>query len=287
MAIYQNRTTGSLKIKMYDYQRAIQIKNNKEILICNWARGLGASYTIMSTILKERPEKVLYFSSNNDRLNSLKSNCESLLSANLDLKNSIKSINYCHDNIKIIFHDQVIINIINWYSISRGHDTMKFDYIFFDELLPVPLKDIISNRIVSFITTNNYDNHLEVLFGNNATILNEDYNTGLDNGLFNKVLIDEITENILNSGNSKLWYRDYAIMDNPKNDITSEIDKNSNRKYDLYACCKVDLSNKFLIDALIGLEEEYDLIPKTKDTVMTRKNLLEMITQMYKNLGLR
>jgi len=250
----------------------------------------------MATILKEKPNNVLYFKGNNDWLKSLNDKYNEILHVNNgeicidnEFIDKIKDIIHAKDKTKIKFFNNQVVNIINYYSIPRGHEVMNFDYIFFDGLLPVPLKDITGNRVISFITTNNYDNHLEKLYGNNTTnILNEDFSTGLNSGLFNKQTLDKFSKNIKESGDMKKWYDDYAIMDKPDGKVVSYIsNKDANRKYELYQSLMTTPANKFLIDSLIGLEEEYDLTAKTKDTVLTRRNLLEMITQLYKNLGLR
>ncbi len=298
MATYQNynRENEYNNIKLYDYQNAIQIKSGRDTLVCNWARGLGATYTIMATILKEKPNNVLYFKGNNDRLKALNDKYNEILHTNNgeicidnEFTDKIKDIIHAKDKTKITFFNNQVVNIINWYSIPIGHEVMNFDYIFFDGILPTPLKDITGNRTISFVTTNNYDNHLEKLYGNNTTnILNEDYNTGLENGLFDKQMLDKITKDIQDTNNIKRWYDSYAIMDRPRGEVVSYIsNKDANRKYELYQSLSITPANKFLIDSLVGLEEEYDLIAKTKDTVLTRRNLLEMITQLYKNIGIR
>jgi len=271
-----------INITMFDYQKAIHIKSGRDALICNWSRGLGATYTILATILKNRPENVLYLRGKHDWLNSLKNKLDEILKMNNDLKNSIKDIHMTKEDMRIVFYDFKVINIVNWHTIPVDHNVMNFDYIFFDGILPTSLKNITGNRTISFVTTNNYDFHLEKLYGNCTTnILNEDYKTGMNVGMFNQSMMDKIKDNC----NIKQWYEEHAIMSKPEeNNKEKDSEEDINRKYELYQSFQVTPANKFLMDSLIGLQEEYDAIAKTKDTVLTRKNLLEMIGQLYKSI---
>jgi hypothetical protein len=268
---------------MYDFQRAIQIKSGRDTLICNWAKGLGATFTIMSTILEERPFSVLYFRFQNDGLKTLNEKYHEIIKLFDNLKSIIREYNYSKEKIEIIYSNGQKTTIHNWYMLPIEYGVRQFDYIIYDGLLPSPLRDIHTNRTLSFVTINNYNNHLEKMFGDKTVIvLNEDYTTGMNCGLFSKNMIEKIKEDY---SKSDIWFNNFDLLSKPPENKKEVINLSTNRKYELYQSYAVDNpSKRFIIDSLIGLEEEYDNIDKTKDTVLTRKNLLDMIIQLTKEL---
>jgi hypothetical protein len=271
---------------MYDYQRAVQIRTGRDTLICNWARGLGQTFTIMSTILEERPHSILYFKSQNDGLRTLSEKYKEIIKMFDGIRISIKDFSYSKEKIEITFNNGQKTTIYNWYMLPIEYGVRHFDYIFFEGLLPAQLKDIHTNRTVSFVTMNNYDFKLEKMFGDKTvSVLNEDYNSGIKVGLLSQYMFDTIKSDTSTSNN--LWYGEYDILSKPTDVVVKQyIDTTPNRKYELYQSYAIDNpSKRFIIDSLIGLEEEYDSIDKSKDTVLTRKNLLEMIIQLQRELN--
>lgn len=285
MSTYQNYQDINSKIELCDFQKAIQIKSGKDTVICNWARNLGRSFTIMMTILKDKPESVLYFKSNNDYLDVLHYKYTEIIQKDYAIKNSINDYKKTKEKIQITYNNGSVTTIYNWYMLPIEYGVMQFDYIIFDSLLPTHLKDIYAKRIFSFITTNNYNHHLEKLFGDKTVVvLNEDYNTALKNGLTSTNLLEQARLRMTD----KDWYNQYDILSKPveEDKYKSIFDSVPDRKYELYFSYAVnDPSKRFIIDSLVGLEEEYDAIDKTKDTVLTRKNLLDMITQLQRELN--
>ena len=284
MPSIKNFNNQNSKIQMFDYQRAVQIKSGRDTLICNWTRGLGKTFTIMSLMIEQKPKDVLYFKSENDYLKTLKDKYNELIYCFPDIKNSIKNIVMKNDKLEITYNNGEKTFIYNWYTLPLGHGIKKFDYLIFDGLLPSSLKYINAERTISFVTTNNYNHHLEKLFSNKTVnILNEDYKTGINCGIFTDSFIDNIKQNI----SIEDWYEQYDLLNNP-NIENKQLNINvcANRKYDLYKSYAIENpSKKFLIDSLVGLEEEYDRTDKTKDTVLTRKNLLDMIIQLQREIG--
>jgi hypothetical protein len=283
MNITQNYNEEGIHIKMYDFQRAIQIKSGRDTLICNWARGLGKTFTMMSTILEERPYSVLYFRFQNDGLKTLNDKYREITKMFDNVKSCIKEYNYSKEKIEIVYSNNQRTTIYNWYMLPIEYGVRQFDYIIYDDLLPSPLKDIYTNKTLSFVTINNYDNHLEKMFGDKTVIvLNEDYSTGLNCELFSEVVIEKIKEDY---SKTNIWFNDFDLLSKPIENKKEVINLSTNRKYELYQSYAIDNpSKRFIIDSLIGLEEEYDNIDKTKDTVLTRKNLLDMIIQLTKEL---
>jgi len=283
MPSLKNYNSGNQEIQMFDYQKAVQIKTGRDTLICNWARGLGKTFTIMFLIIEQKPKNILYFKSNNEYLKTLNDKFNETIYSCPNVKDSIKNIIMKKDKLEITYQNGEKTFIYNWYTLPLGHGINQFDYVIFDGLLPSPLENINAKRTISFITVNNYDRHLERLFGDKTVIvLNEDYKTGINCDIFTNSFIDNIKQNI----SIEDWYEQYDLLNNPNEDKQLNLDTNINRKYDLYQSYAItNPSKKFLIDSLIGLEEEYDATDKTKDTVLTRKNLLEMIVQLQREIG--
>lgn len=281
--IYSNPKTET-KVKMFDYQREVLIKIGRDTLICNWTRGLGATYTIVATILELEPMNVLYVGNGQNCLKYLKDKCEDIF------KDSSFELNYSKEKIEILINDNThiekTINIYNYNLLPLGHDNLEFDIIFFDGILPTQLKDIKTKRTVSFITTNNHDNHLEKLFGNNnVSILNEDYNTGLDNNLFNKVIIDNLRKN----SSHKDWYEQFAIMSDPNESFNNlaNLSKNVQKEFETWKeKYEIPYHMEFDVKTLLKLQEEYENIPEGSNTTKTRETLLQMINRIHMSMNL-
>ena len=56
---------------MFNYQKEVLNKTGNHTLICNWARCLGKTYTIMATILETKPKYVLYVDFNLNNLQDI------------------------------------------------------------------------------------------------------------------------------------------------------------------------------------------------------------------------
>ena len=124
-------------------------------------RGTGVgrfTHGLVESILEyDKKNKWFFFFS------SLKNKLDEILKMNNDLKNSIKDIHMTKEDMRIVFYDFKVINIVNWHTIPVDHNVMNFDYIFFDGILPTSLKNITGNRTISFVTTNNYDFHFDII----------------------------------------------------------------------------------------------------------------------------
>jgi hypothetical protein len=125
------------------------------------------------------------------------------------------------------------------------YDT-PFDYVIFDGLLPFETGFITTNSI-SLVHVNNCNKLLQKMYLQHK-IMELDYTKALEVGTINNKFVDE-------NKNSEYWYNEFAILDNP---ITKVND------------------NNFLYQTLYNLQEEYKKLEGSKDTVLTRKNLLDM-----------
>lgn len=271
------------KIKLLDFQKVVSFKDAKQALICNWARGLGVSFTIIGTILNERPQKAVVFSITEQKLSVLHNKLSECKKSNYISDEDIQKIDFGKDKIFIMYANGDVSTIYNGYALNQN-ESINCEYLFFDGIYPVPISYINAKKVVAFIHENNYDHHLEKKFNNAfVSVINEDYKTLLKHDLISECILEQTKER-------SDWYNEYAIMDKPKKQQDIEIDYNKkpDRKYELYMSYPInDYAKKFLIDTLAELENEYDNVEKNKDTVLTRKNLLNMIVDLQKTISYR
>jgi len=209
---YINTTNNINKgnIKLYNYQQEAKNKNGVKTTICNWSRGLGKTYTLSSIILDERPKDVLYVGKTSDGMRNIYQHFNEIFELYPNgIKNLIKDLKIMKDKIIIQYFDGIRTTVFDYaFMPIRSNKDIIFDYLMFDDLLPMFI-DYKCNRVMSMVTTNNYNKKLEQLYKHNTIILNEDYSTGIKNELFELSKIEKSRE--LN-----IWYDNYAILDDPK-----------------------------------------------------------------------
>jgi len=261
-------------MEYFDYQQEVPmgLKLHKN-LILNWSRGLGKTFTLAKLVLDKRPKNVLYIrNNNNNSLIGITENIKQILmEKNNDYLKNINGIQYGRKCVNIKWGKEKEIcnysnyndnqtNIYNYYdceNLQEQFQNIRYDYVFFDNILPYLISDLKYNRSISTITMNNFDKKLNTLYSQNYLILEADYKEGIKNNLYRGL---ELTD--MNKENQSRWYSEFAILDDP---------------------CK-KISDNSLIDILSKLEKELNYMPYNKDTVLTRKNLLEMILSIYKQL---
>lgn len=252
----------------FEHQTEV-INSCEPMIICNWARGLGKTFTIACKILNERYKNVLYV------------NCPMNTVALQEKFREIGRLRLFGFDVEKFSNDKIILSymdgakaVIYSYTISnRGLHTDSYDLIVFDGILPFKM-DCIAKQVISMVTINNYDKKLQRLYPYNR-IYEYDYKYGIEQQLLDKNMMDKMQDN-------PKFYDEFAILSKPDSALIDN--QYSDRYNEVFSAYKVDGSNKFLMESLAKLELEYDKVPQTKDTVLTRQNLMSMILQIRNGL---
>lgn len=261
------------ELKLYDFQREM-VDNKDSFILCNWSKGLGKTYTIVNKIIKDKPKYVIVDSLGD--LTSYREKLDDILHCNSFLFKDIESLSLMNNCIKIKYKDGSKTTIVTLKDINRGVIPTEFvDLIVFDGILPYD-NGYKSKQVISMITTNNYDGKLQKLF---PKIVIKEYglSTIKKYNILDNDFINHMKENDLNR-----YYNEIDITSEPSKIKTENTKRN--RYEEIMLSYRVTQENKFYIDTLIKLEEEYDKLPSSKDTVLTRQNLLKMIMQVKDKL---
>jgi len=277
MPKYINTTSNINKgnIKLYNYQQEVKNKTGVKTTIGNWSRGLGKTYTLSSIILDERPNYVLYVGKTSDGIRNLHQHFNEIFESNQsDIKNLIKSLNVMKDKIIIQYFDGIRTEIFDYAYLPIGsNENTLFDYLMFDDLLPIHIK-YKCKRIISMVTVNNYNKKLEQLYKHNTIILNEDYSAGIKNGLFKLSQIEKSRE--LNT-----WYDNYAILDDPK-----LISKNTDKPTGNIILNTLFNEINCLVPKITKARENEDF-GTYKNLILAYKEVLLLINNTYQQYGLK
>ena len=179
----------------------------------------------------------------------------------------------------LIFNKNKVTEIIKLCDATKEHIDHNVSWQIFDNCLSYDTSHK-SDKNISIIHINNYDKKLQKLICGN-TLFEVDYRRILKFNMLSPTIKEEYK-------GSKEWYDEFAIFDEPNNDIIYDSLWRSNyrnRKEEVFASYNVNTNNKFLLDTLVKLEVELDEIKNNKDTVLTRQNLLNMIIQINKELN--
>ncbi|AJA41378.1 hypothetical protein AXJ14_gp059 [Geobacillus virus E3] len=241
-------------MKLYDYQREI-IESNENKIMMNWARCNGKTYTIANYIKEKRPKEVLWANFAN-KLNNLQEKFNELLHMDDEFKNSLSSFKLSNQEIYFKYHDgsYTKIKLLNRHELKDFYQyeiKKKVDLIVYDDCYPFDT-GYVADKIICSITENNYDKHLQQSYPD-FFISEKDYRTALDVGLMTNEIIQRIKEE-----NPEQFLKEFAILDS------------------LYGDSFVDL-NLFVTKTIRQLIYEYERIPSANNTVLTRKNIIEMI----------
>lgn len=201
---------------LFDYQKwAIDEKNLAEAKthIWNWARNAGKTYMLGRLIIDNRPRRVVYVSRCGD-FSYLGSKIESIYGVH-----NFKSIFYSQSKIVIEGFNGLTTTI---YSLEDAllpeNRDLRYDYILFDDSLPRNT-GLHTDRVISTITTNNYNNKLNRLFGEDVCITTIDYKPIVGYGL----LHTEHCKDMLNEISFEKFCNEYALNNNP-NGSAEDID---------------------------------------------------------------
>lgn len=231
-------------MKLYSYQEKLVNSKSDRILV-NWARGVGKDTAVFAYILEHKPKTVSM-----DRFTYW--NMQDHLRDNKP-EGSEVVINESYINIKHLKNDTQ--TIISRDDITDDNKTENYDLIVFRQLWTLE-KRIKSKKAIKVITENlhSYTDREKEMYSD-YEVIEVDYKDALKE---NAISIDKVIEFAMEDSDS--FYRQFAIKDKPKK-------------------VKVNF-DQFKEEALQRLQAQFMNTNDSKDTVLTRKNIIEMIKDL-------
>lgn len=234
-------------MKLYTYQKELVNSKGKNVYI-NWSRGAGLSTAIAHYIVENKPKRVLY----NDymEIRQLLAYFEELKSEygfKVKLNNSLRSIDlhFPKTDMEITIQENCYYDKYDLL-ISESNVVQKANG---------ELGDIRSINAETKFTIKRGNIHNQKDFSGYDFTSTVDYKKGISEG---QLKINKIIEFSQSDENS--FYEEYAILDKPKEDAMT--------------------FESFKSRALQKLQKQFLNTPDTKDTVLTRKNIIEMIKDL-------
>lgn len=240
-----------VSIKLYDYQKEIVKYEGNEIFI-DWSRGMGKTFTVVNYIVEHRPKSVFY----EGFIKDIKSKFDEIKKGDRDFENSLLSYEANNDKITLKYTNGQETKVIFGSSLSNE----SYKYRSFDLHITEDnswCENIASEKVIVTCSINVFSKMFKTrreLVKDDAFESIRDYRNA-PNGYYN---IHKLVED--SSRYTKGFYRDMAILDkSPLEDISFD---------------------QFRDSALQSLQKQFLDTSASKDTVMTRKNLLEMIKDL-------
>lgn len=240
-----------MRVKLFDYQQEVLDSEAKDIYL-NWARGMGKTFTVAWYIIKKRPETVAY----NGRKSDLEEKFKEIKDSGYFFENNI-AISIINGDIVLEFHDSFKVKIINIR--DKSQDVLEYMnpdlYVFEDSIIG------ISNYSPKIVTgSRNVNDSIQGMatrsLNEESLVSNKDYKLA-PKGFYD---LQNVVDVALKDSNG--FYDNYAILD-----------KNHEEEQKMYF-------HEFQDKALQSLQKQFLDTEVSKDTVMTRKNLLEMIKDL-------
>jgi hypothetical protein len=204
-------------------------------------------------ILENKPNKVLIKSYAFDPLAKLNEKFEELFKIEPTYKLEISNYKFTKQYIRILFKNNTEIEIV-------GNDDKDADLVVYDEREPewdYRKNKSVHNNFISMITKNNANGRLQEFY--DCKIIESDIFDLVEEGLYDSTIVRKLLLE------PKSFYRERAILSKEEQDTMD--------------------FGEFQGKALQKLMKQFLSIPDTKDTVLTRKNIIEMIKDL-KQLGL-
>lgn len=231
-------------MKLYEYQKELLNSEEKEIVI-NWCRGSGKDTAIAVYILENKPKKVVYLGHSFGSIES------ELINLTFEYNFSLQRLN--RGDFKLTFNSsgkEIMIEV------SHKEDNLsgKRVNLLIDDFkyIDADLKDVRYDKYIKIIT-NNVNN---ISTNSSLKYITVDYKRALKS----EAISFELVLDYLLNNRIEAFYREMAISDKPKKGAMSFTD--------------------FAQQALQKLQKQFLDIPNTKDTVLTRKNIIEMIKDL-------
>lgn len=192
--------------ELFDYQRKV-LDTKQKTLICNWSKHIGKTYTLAMLVLKNKPKNVIYIS--RSKFKDIVRKIGEIFRTT-ELQHMIDEIKINKNCIQLTYNSGEVVNVFSLDYIQLADcSNIDYDYILFDGLLPFNIGQN-AKQVVSMITVNNYNKHLQHLYDLDTEIFEVDYKTGVDCGLVCNVSMHQFKINDLNR-----FCSEYAILDNP------------------------------------------------------------------------
>lgn len=247
--------------KMFDYQRRIVENEVAKIIIGNFSRNTGKTYTMACKILYDRPNLVFFVVNSDIGFISLQDKFKEIFTLNKEVYSEIENIIMDKNKIKIIFTNGEIVNIYN-YRQFKTDDCIKRkipDLLLYSDCLPI--NNIKAKQIISMVTMPIED--ITQYFTCQSILV---INVGLKDIVENKLIIKGIIDK-QRTYNVEMFKQEIDIFNEYEEIFKNEEDDN---KY-------IDWLNK----EIDKLQIEFSNIQHKENTTMTREKLLNMIDKMW------
>lgn len=229
-------------MKLYTYQKEL-VNSKEDRILVNWARATGKDVGLAYYILENKPSRVLV----NGLAYGLETLVESFKRMTLEYNYEIE---HRHFEITITFNGTGKKIYINYGSTSSSE---VYDLtVNYNEYDAYRFKDVKGKYILA-TTLNVHESKRYIEKSVFDKVLNVDYKEALKE---NALDVDTIIE----SAQGTRFYEQYALLDKKPSDEMS--------------------FNTFKEKALQKLQKQFLSIPDSKDTVLTRKNIIEMIKDL-------
>lgn len=227
-------------MKLYEYQKELLESKEKEVVI-NWCKYAGKDRAVAVYILENKPNKVAYFGYD---VPCIKSELENLT---YEYNFSIEDLN--KEDFKLIFKstgEEIFFETVSENTLTGKRVNLLIDDCSSRE---INLNNIQYDKYIKLLTKNVNN----ILTTNALKHITVDYKRALKS---EAISFDLVIDYLLN-GKIDSFYREMALLDKPQ-------------EYQMSF-------TTFAQQALQKLQKQFLDIPSTNDTVLTRKNLIEMI----------
>jgi hypothetical protein len=242
-----------MTVKLYNYQEKLveEVRQGNSV-IGNWARGAGKDFALGYIVVKVRPRKMIYVERNSGDFGNLRFAVEEVMRLE-EMQEKIKGFHSSYDKLSLELHNGESVEVLRY---VEGVNFNNTDYVIFNNQLPTPLPNfpdsLVKQETISLTTLNNHNNRIQNNY--HSKVIEVDGFELLANGQ----LVGKNAKDMLEYGN---FYNEFAIKSNPKN--------------------KDEISfTDFKYKAMQKLMNQFLKTPDSKDTVLTRKNIIEMIKDL-------
>ena len=247
--------------KMFEYQKKIVENDKAKVIVGNFSRCAGKSYTMACKVLYDRPSLVFFVANSDNQFKSLQDKFNEIMAFDEYVKSDISCIVYLKEKIKITFTNGEITNIYNYRQFKTDNYMKRKtpDLVLYSDCLPTD--NILGEQIISMVSMP--INDLSRFFAcQEVLVVNAGLKELYDNRLMNKECIDD----------SK------AI-----NEIKFKEDIDLFNEYESIFGEEIKLNKVEWIDKQIDeLMNEFSGTVKNERTTMTREKILGLIENLMK-----
>ncbi|TYS56318.1 hypothetical protein FZC83_01745 [Rossellomorea marisflavi] len=238
-----------MNIKEFTYQNELinEVRKGKTV-VGNWARGAGKTFSLARVLFEVKPRKVLYFSDSSRGIWELGERIGELLSSDEDLKNSLSSYNISSNKIDFKFYTGETVVVLPG---KNSEGIRNVDYVFFDNIFDEKLS-YIGSQYVLVTTQNNHNKNLQ--HAHRCKVIDVDIFDLVVDKIYGKDFVREVMSN-------ESFFKEWGILNEFKSRDSLSV-------------------NDFKEEASRKLMKQFLDTPYTKDTVLTRKNIIEMLKDL-------